>query len=318
MVRAYESLRVCGPDELGVPADWPLRSVSRGVTLGSMRWHVQQLGSGPPCLMLHGTGASTHTFRDLAPLLAEHFTLLMPDLPGHGFTDACGDASPSLDNMARAVSGLMRALKFEPTVVVGHSAGAAVATNLVLGERHRVQHLCGLNGAFFPFNEGVGALFSGAARLFSIVPGLPRLLTLKARDMDAVTHLMRSTGSEIDARGVALYAALLRDPNRVKEVLRMMGHWDLSRLVPDMVAAEQAGMLPRLHLLIGDRDRTVPPTQAQKIQSLIPSATLDVFAGFGHLAHEEAPARTAGCLLAHCERPQAPPGQATQPSESAI
>ena len=53
---------------------------------GAVREHVQRLGRGPSMLLLHGTGASTHSFRDLLPALAEHFDVLAPDLPGHGFT----------------------------------------------------------------------------------------------------------------------------------------------------------------------------------------------------------------------------------------
>ena len=66
--------------------DWPNRAFSRFVQAGGLRWHVQVMGQGPVVLLLHGTGASTHSLRDLAPLLAEHFTVVAPDLPGHGFT----------------------------------------------------------------------------------------------------------------------------------------------------------------------------------------------------------------------------------------
>ena len=66
--------------------DWPNRAFSRFVEAGGLRWHVQVMGQGPVALLLHGTGASTHSFRDLAPLLARQFTVVAPDLPGHGFT----------------------------------------------------------------------------------------------------------------------------------------------------------------------------------------------------------------------------------------
>ena len=68
--------------------DWPLRQHSRTVTAGGLSWHVQIMGTGPVLLMLHGTGASTHTWRALMPELAKHYTIVAPDLPGHGFTGA--------------------------------------------------------------------------------------------------------------------------------------------------------------------------------------------------------------------------------------
>ena len=62
--------------------DWPNRAHSRFVAAGGLSWHVQRMGAGPKLLMLHGTGASTHSFRDLAPLLAEEFDVAAPELPG--------------------------------------------------------------------------------------------------------------------------------------------------------------------------------------------------------------------------------------------
>ena len=44
------------------------------------------MGQGPVVLLIHGTGAASHSWRGLAPLLASDFTLIAPDLPGHGFT----------------------------------------------------------------------------------------------------------------------------------------------------------------------------------------------------------------------------------------
>ena len=68
--------------------DWPNRAASRTVRAAGLNWHVQVMGSGPVLLLAHGTGAATHSWRGLAPLLAQHFTVVAPDLPGHGYTEA--------------------------------------------------------------------------------------------------------------------------------------------------------------------------------------------------------------------------------------
>ena len=65
---------------------WPNREFSRFVLADRVRFHVQVAGSGPVLLLLHGTGASTHSWRKLLPLLHEQFTVVVPDLPGHGFS----------------------------------------------------------------------------------------------------------------------------------------------------------------------------------------------------------------------------------------
>ena len=76
------------PDWAVDGADWPNREASRFVAAGGYRWHVQHMGQGPVCLLLHGTGAATHSWRDVMPALATRFTVISCDLPGHGFTHA--------------------------------------------------------------------------------------------------------------------------------------------------------------------------------------------------------------------------------------
>ena len=64
---------------------WPHREASRFVTSGGIRWHVQVMGcepgTAPVLLLLHGTGASTHSWRGVMPALADRYTLVAPDLP---------------------------------------------------------------------------------------------------------------------------------------------------------------------------------------------------------------------------------------------
>ena len=94
--------------------DWPNRAHSRFVDAGRLRWHVQVWGEGPVLLLLHGTGAATHSWRALAPLLAEHFTVVAPDLPGHGFTTGGPAGGLAMPAMARAVGELLRTMDLAP------------------------------------------------------------------------------------------------------------------------------------------------------------------------------------------------------------
>src|SRR3954470_13494112 len=102
---------------------WPNREASSFVQAAGLRWHVQRMGQGPQLLLVHGTGAATHSWRGLAPLLARRFTVVAPDLPGHGFTEAPSPDRLSLPGMVAALDGLLRALDVSPALAVGHSAG---------------------------------------------------------------------------------------------------------------------------------------------------------------------------------------------------
>ena len=93
-----------GPDR--IPADWPLRDCSKFIHCGEILWHTQRIGAGPVVLLLHGTGASSHSMAGLATLLSRQFTCVLIDLPGQGFTPALGERKHLLSAMSSAVADL--------------------------------------------------------------------------------------------------------------------------------------------------------------------------------------------------------------------
>ena len=84
--------------------DWPNRNASRFVLAAGLQWHVQMMGEGPVILLLHGTGSSTHSWRDLMPHLAKNFEVIAPDLPGHAFTSMPSRDGFTLPGMARGLA----------------------------------------------------------------------------------------------------------------------------------------------------------------------------------------------------------------------
>jgi len=272
-----------------LPEDWPLREHSRCVTAGGLRWHVQRLGRGPVALLVHGTGAATHTWRGLAPLLARHFTVVAPDLPAHGFTARPADDDlMTLPGMARGLGALLAELGDAPALAVGHSAGAAILVRMCLDGRIAPRGLVSLNGALLELRGLPRAVFSPLARLLAASPLFPRLFAWRAGDRAAVARLVASTGSKLDDAGVDQYARLVRDPVHVQGVLAMMARWDLGALERDL-----PDLAVPLLLVAGQRDGTVPPGESRRVQALLPAAELAELPGLGHLAHEEQPERVA-------------------------
>ena len=268
-------------------ADWPNRDSSLFVRAGGLDWYVQRAGRGPVLLLLHGTGAATHSWRDLLPLLAQRFTVIAPDLPGHGFTGMPPMRLLSLPEMARQLGALLQALDVSPRFGVGHSAGAAILANMALGRRIAPRALMALNGALLPPPGVQAPLFPLVARLLAGLPPVPALMALSAAP-ERVRRLLDGTGSVIDPAGQAFYRRLLRRPGHVAGALGMMGSWDLTALRRD---------LPRLHvpvtLVVGEGDRMIAPSQARLLLDLLPDARLVCLPGLGHLAHEEQPRRVA-------------------------
>lgn len=272
--------------------DWPNRHTSAFVHAGGLRWHVQQMGSGPVLLLIHGTSAATHSWRALAPLLAEHFTTVAPDLPGHGFTETPDAAGMTLEAMAQGVAALLRGLGHRPVLAAGHSAGAAVLARMCLDGAIDPAGLVSLNGALLPIGGRTGRLMLPLARLLASRAIVPRMVARFARNDSMVERMITDTGSKLDAEGVGHYQRLVSNAGHVAAALQMMAGWQLDRL-----ATELPRLDPHLLLITGSNDRTIATRDAARVHAMVPNSQLVVMPGLGHLAHEERPHDTAGMMI---------------------
>jgi magnesium chelatase accessory protein len=271
-------------------ARWPDADASRFVEAGGVRWRVVRRGpeGAPQVLLLHGAGASAHSWAGVMEDLAADHDVIAPDLPGHGFSTLPAGRRQALPVMAREVGDLLDALGLSPEMIVGHSAGAAVALRLTLDGRARPRLIYAVNGALTPFRGLAGVLFPPMARALSANPFTPRAFALAAAgDSDTARRLIRGTGSRIPEAGLKLYQRLFRNAAHVDGALRMMAQWDLNPLLED---------LPRLPcplvLAVGEKDKAVPPDQAEALAARLPFVELERHE-LGHVMHEEAPARFA-------------------------
>lgn len=268
-------------------ADWPNRAASRFVDAAGMVWHVQVMGEGPVILLLHGTGASTHSWRDVLPRLADRFTLVAPDLPGHGFTTDPPPSAQSLPGMASAVSDLLRKLKLSPFRGVGHSAGAAIVVRMAALGTITPDDIVSFNGAFFPVSGVAGQFFTPLAKAAAATRFMPKLFASMA-DERSVERLLKDTGSKIDARGLDLYRRLFANQGHVAGTLQMMAAWDLHWTEQDL-----RNLPCPLYLVRASGDRTISPRDSERAASLCRQAKIITLTGVGHLAHEENPGLAA-------------------------
>lgn len=276
---------------------WPNREASRFVDAGGLRWHVQIAGGGPTILLLHGTGAATHSWRGLLPLLAQEFTVVAPDLPGHGFTAAPRAEGYSLPAMARAVASLLDELAFSPALIAGHSAGAAIALQMARDPRHAVPLVC-INGALLPFPGAARTIFPTIARALVLNPFVPKLFSLQGHSRTLVRRFLeKSTGSRIDADGARLYKLMFACSDHCASALAMMANWDLEGLQQPL---DQFRM-PVL-LLAGERDAAVPASVSRAVSERMAQSEFRHLPGLGHLAHEEEPETFASLISEFAQR----------------
>ncbi|MEL6962297.1 MAG: alpha/beta fold hydrolase BchO [Pseudomonadota bacterium] len=279
---------------------WPNRDFSQFIDVNGLRFHVQCLGDGDPALLVHGTGASTHSFSELATLLSKRFKVIVPDLPGHGFTDMPAYKDLTLPMMAKMLAGLLESLGARPVLAIGHSAGAAILIRMILNDLIAPRLLVSLNGAILPLHGVPGHIFAPLANLFIKSGFMSRFFAWRARHTGLVSNLMRQTGSTIPDTQLTHYETLARSSAHVDAAIGMMANWDLETLEPELVRLDTDVLL-----ISGGNDRMIAPSQSLRLRRILPNAQLELLSDLGHLAHEEDPRTIDAIILDRWEKQSA-------------
>ncbi|QPH54209.1 alpha/beta fold hydrolase BchO [Pontivivens ytuae] len=268
---------------MSVPPDWPNRAASRTVTAPPHRWHVQDLGEGPTVLLIHGAGASTHSWRGVMAAL-DGTRRVAVDLPAQGFTRAGDRNRLGLAAMTADLAAMLDQEGIVPDLIVGHSAGAAIAMRLALDLGQPPAGVVGVNAALARFPGPAAVVFPAMARAMAFNPLSGAVISRLIGSRTGVRGFVEGTGSRIDAEGLELYRRLVSRSDHVDGTLAMMAQWELGELLPD---------LPRVPapvlFLTGARDRSVPESTSIDAARRIPGARHASRPDLGHLLHEEDP-----------------------------
>lgn len=280
------------PDWFREGANWPHRDVSQFIPVGAHVLHVQRMGAGPVALLIHGTGAATHSWAGVMPLLAEQYDVIALDLPGHGFSRAPAGFIPRLDAMAGVIKGLLETLDCTPSLVVGHSAGAAIMVQLAGHHDVDAGHLVSLNGALKPFPGLMSVIAPRMARALTFGGLAANIFASSAGNRKRVERLLEQTGGMPPAPYVDAYQDLLGCSSHVSATLNMMANWDLGEM-PALLAHLQAPIL----FMAGARDGAITPGEAPRLARLAPAGEALILPNLGHLAHEQDPAAVHRAIL---------------------
>jgi len=267
------------------------------IDLDGDRVAYQTAGAGPVLLLVHGMAGSFVTWRHVLPTLAQRFTVLAPDLLGHGQSDRSRGAY-SLDAHANMLCDLLDALGHERATVVGQSFGGGVAMQLAYQFPERCERLVLVNSG------GLGRevhlilrllALPGAESMFPLVcaPRLRDAGDLVAtwlgragvRSTPASQEIWRSYASLADA---ATRRAFFRG---LREVIDFSG-----QAVSALGRVCRISQLPTL-IVWGAQDPFIPVSHAVAAHKAIPGSRLEIFDGVGHYPHCEAPERFVEVLV---------------------
>lgn len=252
--------------------------------------YVEEHGSGPPLVLLHGLGGSGYVWRLMVPELARTHRVITIDLKGFGRSDKPFDTAYGPIDQARLIAQVLRSRKLTNVTLVGHSFGGLVALITALVEPRRISKLVLLSTPALPQAP------SPAVALMQ-QPVLPYvLLTIVPAEVQAAIGLFtEAIGMDhITQTDVTFYADPLRQAGGrhalIQTARQLMPH-NASQIIASYSAIRQPT------LVVACRgDRVVPMTTATYLARNIPAARLKVLEGCDHIPPEQAPAQVVEAI----------------------
>ncbi|MGD9784729.1 MAG: alpha/beta fold hydrolase [Hyphomicrobiaceae bacterium] len=251
-----------------------------------VRLHVEEWGSGPPLLLLHGLGASTYTWRRIAPALGRRHRVIALDLRGFGKSDKPFDQLYGAADQARHVVDFIRRSGLGHIDLAGHSFGGAVAL-LVTLELNRskpgtVRRLVVMDAPAFPQDPTAFVSFLQQPVLpYAVLTLLPPELPTSL----AISNERKSGGA--DAEDVANYARPYYEAGARHALIATARH-----IVPPdwrrIVARYRSIRQPTL-VVWCDHDHVVPLSTGQRLAKALPRGRLAIVRGCEHSPQDERP-----------------------------
>lgn len=232
-----------------------------------------------PLFLLHGYTDSSRSWSLIEPHLAE-FRLVMPDLPGHGFSTAMPNAT--VEAFADDIVRLADALSIEQFAIVGHSMGALTALALAARHGRHVTALASICGSLQP---GLLAHTALGTKIRALVDPIDP----ESRFLREWHHCVLPVDKDF-IHWIAQEAATI--PSVVWQALYVM-----------LEAIDLRGTSGDIHapilLLAGDKDALFDAPHRKTLRAAFPAAATKILAGHSHNPHWESPAQVAHILKAH-------------------
>ena len=261
---------------------------SRFIEIDGVKVHYKTAGQGQPVfILLHGFGASLFSWQTVIPALSQYGTVVAYDRPAFGLTERPltweGRNPYSPAAQVDLLIGLMDALGFEHTILVGNSAGGKIAFETALAYPERIDAIVAVDAAVYAGG--------GAPAWVRPLLGTPQM-----------RHIGPLIARQIEKNGDAFLQSAWHDPSKITNETLDGYHkplqvqdwdralWELTAASTESDLAEHLSQITQPVLVItGDDDRIVPTEQSVQLAGELPQAQLSVLPACGHLPHEECP-----------------------------
>jgi pimeloyl-ACP methyl ester carboxylesterase len=267
----------------------------RRVDVGTISMHVAEAGAGPPLLLVHGWPQHWGCWQRVVPLLADRYRLVMPDLRGHGWSDA-PRRGYAKEQLATDLLRLLDAMALDTVGYVGHDWGGWTGFLAALRAPHRFTGLLAL-GIIHPFQRPTVAKALQAWRgTYQLALSAPLLsaAVLRASPQFVASMILgassnRSAFSADELRG---YGQILQQPARAHATTQLYRTF-LLREAPQLERYRAQRLTVPTRLVIGEHDMIGSPALLDGWQDHADAMTVEVLPGVGHFIPDEAPAVVA-------------------------
>jgi pimeloyl-ACP methyl ester carboxylesterase len=277
------------------------------ILLHGHRLHYRIGGHGRLLVLVHGITNSSATWEPVLATLEQRFTVIAPDLLGHG-DSAKPRGDYSLGANASLLRDFMLALGHERATLVGHSLGGGIAMQMAYQFPERVERLVLVSSG------GLGRQVTPLLRAVAL-PGAELVLPLLASE--PLVNAGAKIGGWIDRIGVRVgsdLAAMAAGFASLQDIEARRAFVHTARAVID-VGGQRVNATDKLYLaeavptliLWGDRDPIIPARHGIRAHELMPGSRLRIFDGAGHFPHHDDPLGFAAAIKEFVDT--------TQPSE---
>jgi pimeloyl-ACP methyl ester carboxylesterase len=263
----------------------------RYVTVHGHRRAYVRLGSGPVVLLLHGLACDHTTWNPVIESLARTYTVIAPDLLGHGQSDK-PRADYSVGGYANGMRDLLTVLGIDRATVVGHSFGGGVAMQFAYQYPERTERLLLVS------TGGLGPEVTPAIRAIT-TPGFHQVMAVLSAPV--LRHVTTATLRMLSRSGVTQ----LRDLDEVADIYesfkdprtRAAIHHVVSSVVDwkgqIVTMADRAYLTEAMPMCVvwGSDDLVIPVAHASNASALAPSARIEIIPNAGHFPHKDHPER---------------------------
>ena len=262
------------------------------VDVAGMSVHLRDEGprdDPTPIVLLHGTSASLHTWEGWSRALAGERRVIRFDLPGFGLTGPAPDGDYTIERYARFVLAMLDKLGVRRCTLGGNSFGGHIAWVTALSAPERVDKLILVAAGGYPPQSTSVPIGFRIARL----PVLNKLaqFTLPRSIIESSVRNVYGEPGKVTPELVDLYFAItVRQGNRQALVQRF------AQAVPGALAERIPELKQPTLILLGGRDRLIPPENAERFRRDLANSRLVVFANLGHVPHEEDPVGTVASV----------------------